>query len=46
MSTETRAHPPLRLWPGVTAAALLVLIRVALPAIWRDQTLVAVIGHT
>ena len=44
MSIETPAHPPLRLWPGVTAAVLLVLVRVVLPAVWPDQTLVAVLG--
>ena len=44
MSFETTAHPPLRLWPGVIAAVLLVLVRVVLPAVWPDQTLVAVLG--
>jgi outer membrane protein assembly factor BamB len=44
MSSEIPAHPPLRLWPGVTAALLLVLVRVGLPAVWPDQTLVAVLG--
>ena len=41
---ETPAHTPLRLWPGVVAAVLLVLVRVVLPAVWPEQTLVAVGG--
>lgn len=44
MSIEAPAHPPLRLWPGVAAAVLLVLVRVVLPAVWPEQTLVAVLG--
>jgi outer membrane protein assembly factor BamB len=44
MSSETPALPPWRLWPGVTAAVLLVLVRVVLPAVRPDQTLVAVLG--
>jgi outer membrane protein assembly factor BamB len=37
-------HPPLRLWPGVTGAVLLVLVWVAVPAIRPEQTLLGVIG--
>ena len=44
MSLEPPAAPPLRLWPGVAAAVILVLVRVALPAIWPEQALVAVVG--
>jgi hypothetical protein len=36
--------PHLRLWPGVIAAVLLVLIRLGLPIVWPEQTLAGVLG--
>ena len=38
------ADRPLRLWPGVVAAVLLVFIRLALPALWPDLTIYGVLG--
>jgi outer membrane protein assembly factor BamB len=41
---ESTLQPPLRLWPGVVAAVLLVLVRVVLPVIAPGAALVAVMG--
>jgi outer membrane protein assembly factor BamB len=43
-SDEPSARKPLRLWPGVLAAALLVLIRYVLPVVWSDGLIYEVIG--
>ena len=38
-------HPqPLRLWPGVFAAALLLLLRLGLPVVWPEQTIIGVLS--
>jgi len=44
-TTESNGRTPqLRVWPGVLAAVLLVLIRLGLPLVWPEQTLVGVLG--
>ena len=35
---------PLRLWPGVAAAVVLVFTRLGLPIVWPEQTLASVLG--
>ena len=45
MPAEAAAvRPRLRLWPGVAAAGLLILIRLGLPAFWPDQSVFGVLG--
>jgi outer membrane protein assembly factor BamB len=38
------SHRPLRLWPGIVAALLLVLVRFVVPVLWRDIGPYAVLG--
>src|SRR3982751_6863158 len=40
----SRARPPLRLWPGLVAAALLCLLRFVLPVILPDAFIVGFLG--
>jgi len=40
----SRARPPLRLWPGLVAAALLCLLRFVLPVILPDAFIVGILG--
>ncbi len=47
MALQTPAsagQKPLRLWPGVAAAVVLLFTRIALPIVWPDQTLASVLG--
>ncbi|MEO6235545.1 MAG: hypothetical protein ABIQ52_01015, partial [Vicinamibacterales bacterium] len=41
---ESAAHKPLRLWPGVAAAALMLLLKVGAPLVSADGAMVAVLG--
>jgi len=43
-TAESSVRKPLRLWPGVVAAVLLVLVRLALPVVYPDASMFAVIG--
>src|SRR5262245_41716046 len=44
-TNELTAHKALRLWPGVVAAVLLVLIRYGLPLVLPDAVMVAFFGE-
>lgn len=41
---ESAAHKPLRLWPGVAAAALMLLLKFGAPLVSADGAMVAVLG--
>ncbi|MCA1562297.1 MAG: PQQ-like beta-propeller repeat protein [Acidobacteria bacterium] len=43
-SNESTSRKPLRLWPGITAAVLLVLVRLILPLVAPDASMLAVLG--
>jgi outer membrane protein assembly factor BamB len=38
------SRKPLRLWPGVAAAALLLLVRLGLPIVWPEGSIYAILG--
>ena len=38
------SHKPLRLWPGVAAAVVLVLVRIGLPLVYPDGAIFGVLG--
>src|SRR5215204_6212469 len=43
-NTSSPSSRPLRLWPGLAAAGLLVLIRVVMPVIFPETAMFGVIG--
>src|SRR6185503_11979262 len=44
MTNELTSQKPIRLWPGVAAAVLLVVLRFGAPLVSADGALVAVLG--
>jgi outer membrane protein assembly factor BamB len=43
-TNEPAPRKPLRLWPGAVAAALLVVVRLGVPAVFPDASILAVLG--